>query len=72
MSAEKPVSDHKKTIDHREITIASHISPGEFRALREKESFYEKFGFQRLPSEKYGHGMALDIIVSDRTEPKDL
>lgn len=30
-------------------------------ANRGKETFYEKFGFTKLPSEKYGYGMVLDL-----------
>lgn len=26
-----------------------------------KEAFYEKFGFQQLPNEKYGYGMLVEI-----------
>ena len=26
-----------------------------------KEGFYERFGFQRLPNEKYGYGMLLEL-----------
>ena len=26
-----------------------------------KESFYEKFGFEKLPNNKYGYGMLLEL-----------
>ena len=27
----------------------------------DKEAFYEKFGFRKLPNEKYGHGMLIEL-----------
>ncbi len=30
-------------------------------ANKGKEEFYEKFGFEKLPSDKYGHGMIVEI-----------
>lgn len=44
---ENSVSDVK-------LTCSLYANPG-------KEGFYEKFGFQRLPNEKYGYGMLLEL-----------
>lgn len=27
----------------------------------DKEPFYEKFGFEKLPNDKYGYGMLLEL-----------
>lgn len=44
---ENSVSDVK-------LTCSLYANPG-------KEGFYEKFGFQKLPNEKYGYGMLLEL-----------
>lgn len=45
---ENSVSDVK-------LTCSLYANPG-------KEGFYEKFGFQKLPNEKYGYGMLLELV----------
>lgn len=41
-------------IDHVHLACALYANPG-------KESFYKKLGFEKLPNDKYGYGMLLEL-----------
>ena len=44
----------KYSVSNVKLACSLYANPG-------KESFYEKFGFQKLPDGKYGYGMLLEL-----------
>lgn len=44
---------HDYSVSNVKLACSLYANPG-------KESFYEKFGFQKLPNDKYGCGMLLE------------
>lgn len=55
MLLEKMVAALKgHSVKNVKLACCLYANPG-------KESFYEKFGFQKLPNDKYGYGMLLEL-----------
>lgn len=51
----KVVADLEKNSENNvKLACSLYTNPG-------KETFYEKFGFQKLPNDKYGYGMLLEL-----------
>lgn len=51
----KVVADLEKISENNvKLACSLYTNPG-------KETFYEKFGFQKLPNDKYGYGMLLEL-----------
>lgn len=42
------------SVNNVKLACSLYANPG-------KETFYEKFGFQKLPNDKYGYGMLLEL-----------
>lgn len=42
------------SMENVKLACSLYANPG-------KESFYERFGFQKLPNDKYGYGMLLEL-----------
>ena len=42
------------SVNNVKLACSLYTNPG-------KEAFYEKFGFQKLPNDKYGYGMLLEL-----------
>ena len=42
------------SVSNVKLACSLYANPG-------KETFYEKFGFQKLPNDKYGYGMLLEL-----------
>ena len=42
------------SVSNVKLACSLYANPG-------KEIFYEKFGFQKLPNDKYGYGMLLEL-----------
>lgn len=52
---DRVVADLKEiSVSNVKLACSLYANPG-------KESFYEKFGFQKLPNDKYGYGMLLEL-----------
>lgn len=42
------------SMENVKLACSLYVNPG-------KEVFYEKFGFKKLPNNKYGHGMLIEL-----------
>lgn len=52
---DRVVADLKEiSVSNVKLACSLYANPG-------KESFYEKFGFRKLPNDKYGYGMLLEL-----------